>query len=125
MGPRHLVTFLAILMVWGVSCFRQAAPPPAPSPLPVDAPIPAGATQVAKLAKEHLAKEKGLNLTTIRVVEVQAVDWPDTSLGCPQPGMMYAQVITPGYRIVLSDGTTDYEYHSDASTRVILCSSSN
>jgi hypothetical protein len=70
-----------------------------------------------------LSKEKGLDPAAVRVIEVRTVDWGDTSLGCPQPGMMYAQVITPGYTIVLSAGTTSYEYHSDASTRVIPCSS--
>ena len=24
-------------------------------------------------------------------------EWNDSSLGCPQPGLFYAQVITPGY----------------------------
>ncbi len=47
--------------------------------------------------------------------------WPDTSLGCPQKGMMYAQVITPGFRVVLAVNDQDYEYHTD-NARVVLCS---
>jgi hypothetical protein len=36
--------------------------------------------------------------------------------------MMYAQVITPGYRIVLQGGTEQYEYHSaQDSEQAILC----
>ncbi|HML22120.1 MAG TPA: hypothetical protein PKD09_10740 [Aggregatilinea sp.] len=53
-----------------------------------------------------------------------ATDFGDTSLGCPQEGQMYSQVVTPGYVVVLSyDGVTyDYRVASDGS-QVVLCSS--
>jgi hypothetical protein len=47
-------------------------------------------------------------------------DWPDSSLGCPQPGMAYLQVITPGYLIVLRALGNDYMYHASYNY-VILC----
>ena len=37
----------------------------------------------------------------IKVLSAEAVTWPDGSLGCPQPGMMYTQALVPGFRIVL------------------------
>jgi len=46
--------------------------------------------------------------------------WSDTSLGCPRPGMFYAQVITPGYLITLEVKGEKYEYHTDLE-RIILC----
>jgi len=49
------------------------------------------------------------------------VEWSDASLGCPKPGFAYAQVITPGYRIVLTAGQQQYEYHTDKSRAVVLC----
>lgn len=49
----------------------------------------------------------------IQLVSEEAVDWPDTSLGLPEKGMMYAQVITPGFKIILKVGDKLYEYHSD------------
>jgi hypothetical protein len=52
---------------------------------------------------------------------VEAVDWSDTSLGCPEPGMAYAQVITPGYLIVLGAAGQTYEYHTDEHSSVVLC----
>jgi hypothetical protein len=58
----------------------------------------------------------------VLVVSVSDVDWSDTSLGCPQPGMFYAQVIVQGYKIVLSAGDQQIEYHSDQSGRVVTCS---
>jgi hypothetical protein len=85
------------------------------------APIPDGAERAVEQAKEDLANRKGIDKGQIAVIEVKAVDWPDTSLGCPEPGMMYAQVITPGYRILLSYDGQIYPYHSDLGGRVVYC----
>jgi hypothetical protein len=49
------------------------------------------------------------------------MEWSDASLGCPQEGMMYAQVITPGYLIVLEAQGQTFEYHTDQGTNVVLC----
>jgi hypothetical protein len=54
----------------------------------------------------------GISNEEIEVVEVEEVEWPDTSLGCPEPGMVYAQVIVPGWRVVMRVGGKVYEYHS-------------
>ena len=48
----------------------------------------------------------------IAVVSTEEVEWGDTSLGCPQPDEMYAQMITPGYLIVLESGGNTYDFHS-------------
>ncbi len=71
-------------------------------------------------AVADLAERLQVAKDAIRVRSVEAVEWPDTSLGCPEPGMMYAQVITPGYRIVLEVEGTPHEYHASR-TRVIYC----
>lgn len=56
----------------------------------------------------------------IRVVQVEGVQWPDASLGCARRGQMYAQVITPGYRVTLEAGGKTYEYHT-SETHAVLC----
>ena len=76
-------------------------------------------------AKADLARRKGLHKGEIEVAAVQGVDWPDTSLGCPQPDTVYAQLITPGYRIVLSCAGETYVYHSDRTNRVVYCPASS
>ena len=83
--------------------------------------LPAGAEQIVRLAQEDLAQRLNLASEAIRPVSVEAVEWPDASLGCPQPGMMYAQVITPGFRVVLEAEGQTYEYHTDAGRFVVLC----
>jgi hypothetical protein len=57
----------------------------------------------------------------VRLIRVEAREWSDASLGCPKPGQMYAQVITPGYLVVLEAGGQRLEYHTDAGRRVELC----
>jgi hypothetical protein len=76
---------------------------------------------VVRLAKEDLAQRLSLAPDDIRLVAVEPVDWSDTSLGCPQPGMMYAQVITPGFRVVLEAEGERYQYHTDRDRGIVLC----
>lgn len=85
--------------------------------------IPVDAGQVVKLAKEDLAGRKGADKDDITVVGIEKVEWQDAGLGCPEPGKMYAQVITPGYRILLSCKKEKYKYHSDKENRVVYCGS--
>ena len=76
-------------------------------------------------AKEDLARYLGMDMSEITLISANAVDWPDSSLGCPEPDTMYAQVITPGYRILLAvDGLT-YSYHGDKSTQLFWCDPEN
>jgi hypothetical protein len=72
------------------------------------------------LAKADLARRANLTPDQISVVSVEPVEWSDAGIGCPEPGKVYAQVITPGFRIVLrADGTT-YTYHTGGN-KLILC----
>ena len=63
-------------------------------------------------AIEDLVQATSAAADEIAVVSTEEVEWSDTSLGCPQPDEMYAQMITPGYLIVLEGGGNAYEYHS-------------
>lgn len=76
------------------------------------------AEPVMKRAKEDLANCKGIDKEQIAVA---AMNWPDTRLVCPELGMVYAHVVTRGYRILLSYDGRIYEYHSDQGDRVIYC----
>lgn len=71
-------------------------------------------------AVADLSDRLGIAQDEITVAQMEQLQWPDTSLGNPQPGRMYAQVITPGYRVTLQAGGEQYEYHTDMGTRVVL-----
>ena len=58
-----------------------------------------GADEEAAVA--DLAERQGADPADIEVVSVENVTWPDSSLGCPEEGMQYAQVLTDGVLIVL------------------------
>ncbi len=72
-------------------------------------------------ARADLAERLGVPVDEITLVSSEEVTWPDSSLGCPQPGMMYAQVLTSGSRITLSAGGRTYEYHSGGQRAPFLC----
>lgn len=64
---------------------------------------------VAK-CKSDLAKRLKLQAREIKLIESQPATWSDTALGMPEPGKMYAQVITPGSRVTLEARSTRYLY---------------
>ena len=72
-------------------------------------------------ARQDLAKRLNLPEANIEVVEAKTIVWPDSSLGCPQPGMMYAQVLQDGLLIVLRANQKLYEYHSGGNQPPSLC----
>ena len=72
-------------------------------------------------AREMLANKLAIEPGAIRLFDLNAMDWPDESLGCPLGGQNYAQVITPGYLIELEVDSAIYIFHSDQATRVVLC----
>jgi hypothetical protein len=74
------------------------------------------------LAVVELAQRLGVDPAAVTVLAVEAVQWPDTSLGFPEPGKSYAQVITPGYRIQLEVEGKVYELHGDSNGRFVMAS---
>jgi hypothetical protein len=52
---------------------------------------------------------------------MEPAEWPDSGLGCPQPGQLYLQVITPGWLIEVQGGGKIFEYHTDGDDRFVLC----
>ena len=72
-------------------------------------------------AVADLASRLKIDASSIVTVSAQAMSWPDGSLGCPQPGMLYTQVMVDGALIELSVDGTSYSYHSGASGAPFLC----
>ncbi len=79
--------------------------------------------EAVRKALEDLEERLDVAEGEVTVESVEEVTWPDTSLGCPEEGKMYAQVLTPGYRIVLRARGTRYTYHAGGS-RVVCCEDS-
>jgi hypothetical protein len=84
-------------------------------------PADAGLQGLIDKATADLAQRLSVSATEIILIEATSVVWPDASLGCPQEGMAYAQVLTPGYLIRLEFGNQEFEYHASRGTEVIYC----
>ena len=101
------------------------SPSPTPTTLDIQPPDLENATiaprEIVEKAKADLVKQFGITANEIRVVEARATTWPDASLGCPQSDSVYAQVLTPGYWILLESDGRQYPYHTDQADQLILC----
>lgn len=57
------------------------------------------------IARQSVASTLGITPASVRVISSEPREFSDASLGCPQPGMAYAQVITPGFQLLVeADG---------------------
>lgn len=69
-----------------------------------------------RTASEHLSVPIG----ELEILRLEAVDWRDSSLGCPQPGRAYMQVITPGHYAVVGHDDATWRVHM-AGGRAFVC----
>ena len=74
------------------------------TPIEHDLPLVVGAV-------DNLAEHLGIESDAVTVVQAVAVTWPDGSLGCPEPGMMYTQALVDGTFVLLEAGGVQYQYH--------------
>lgn len=73
---------------------------------------------IAMSVRQMLMQQLHADFDTLEIVEVEAVEWSDSCLGVANPVELCAQMITPGYRIVIeaqhNDTTEVYIYHTDS-----------
>ncbi len=103
---------LLLLAVFLPAC---AAPPPAgpdrTSPL----------ERIVQAARADAAKRSGLAAGQMQVLAAESVTWPDGSLGCPRPGLLYTQALVPGYQVKLQIGGQVWDYHASERGGLVLC----
>lgn len=75
---------------------------------------------ISMRAAAVLSEEMSIPISQVTVVSVRPVDWPDSSIGCPQPGQAYAQVITPGHKIAVRARGEIHVLH-EAGGKPFLC----
>src|SRR5512143_125441 len=134
---KHLTLFIAAMLLIA-ACSPAAQPNPTVAPTlsltaepttsgpttglqtrPVSADW-ASAPQAALAARAMLVAQLAIDPDTIDLVSVEKIEWPDACLGVQLPGKMCAQVITPGYKVVMSvavvgnEADKKYEFHTNA-----------
>ena len=110
-----LATAGLLLACGGESQPADSTPPSAGQPAAAtEAPAatPQTLTGLQVEARQVLADRLSVPAAGLGLVSDEPVQWGDTSLGCPQAGMFYAQVITPGHRITFRQGEDTYEVHT-------------
>jgi len=122
----RLTLFAGIFLT---ACTPRLMPPPSPTPIQGDttdmnpvpsSPVPQGLQSLIEKAKENLSTRLSIPISQIQLADARDVVWSNSSLGCPQPGMTYAEVLTPSYLIFLNVNNKDYEYHTGKSTKRMI-----
>ncbi|MDI6695148.1 MAG: hypothetical protein QME21_08890 [Anaerolineales bacterium] len=91
------------------------------------APLPEDPSEAALVQKsiQDLSARLGIPANEVEFVLFEHVIWPDGSMGCPQPDMMYIQVQREGYRILLRYQGRIYHYHGGEQRAPFLCEEPN
>jgi hypothetical protein len=110
----------ALLAALGALTLASCALGPNVGGPPSEPTAPTEAAPLVAEAKAKLAAEKGVDPGQVILRSVEATTFNDSSLGCPEPGQSYLQVLTPGYIIRLQLGGETYEYRASRS-RVVRC----
>lgn len=111
---------LAWLVVMLAGCGEAFVEPPTPTP-EVFNPLPPE-QRAFEAVREDLARQLGLDPLAILLVETVPIDWPDGCLGLPTAGESCAQVLTPGFRLVVDAGGKPYEYRTDRNGSIVRAS---
>lgn len=82
--------------------------------------LPEASEVALEAAMDDLTARLQVAKNSVQIVSVEKRMWSDSSLGCPQPGLVYSQVITPGFLIRLGVGGKEYAYHTSL-LNAVLC----
>lgn len=89
------------------ACFTEGA-------MPADI-NPGEVMDVYFQAREMLAGVLSIDPSSAKIASIERVEWPDSSLGVPEPGTFYIQVITPGFKMVMELEGKQYVFHTSTS----------
>lgn len=78
--------------------------------------------EIATAARRLLADELDVAEGGFKLESSEKVEWSDASLGCPQEGYAYAQVVTPGFKLVFKNADKSYAVHTNADgSQMVIC----
>lgn len=105
-----------VLLIWMFTACVPQAPTDQPSIIierPTLTHIPADLTPEQGAAIAALSGNWSLPADKITLVSTETVDWPDDCLGVVEEGLVCAQVITPGFRVILEANGRQVEYRTN------------
>ena len=124
-----VAVFVLAAIAAGAACAQDARPPPRiiapptriPNPeditmLPEGRAVPTTAVprEVRRAVVADAAKRFKVAESAVVLTRAEQLNWPDGSLGCPEPGQVYTRVLVPGFRVVAKTVAGEMLYHTDS-----------
>jgi hypothetical protein len=139
MSVRLKVLLICVLGVATPACAADAparatgiAPPTRIPDALLEAPTPAGepvATaavprDVRRAVAADAANRFKVAESSVVLTGAEQVMWSDGSLGCPEPGILYTQMLVPGFRVTAKTQEGQLIYHTDSRGNARTCGTS-
>lgn len=94
---------------------------PEPVPSPEETAIIEAPQEFVDAIIADLVERTGAVRTAVEVLPGEVVVWNGGALGCPQPGVMYTQVMVNGYWVVLGYDDKEFDYRAGNRESFFLC----
>lgn len=86
---------------------------PSPTQVPITTYVTVDLAPQVMAAIQEVSKKYNLPADQIKYVSSEAVTWPSGCLGVVIPGVMCTDVMTPGFRIILTANGQQFEVHTN------------
>jgi hypothetical protein len=73
---------------------------------------------IADTVLSQASQQLGLPISRLRIVSAERKQWSDACLGIRKPGVLCAQVVVPGWLVIVSDGRKNWVYRIGESVTV-------
>ena len=93
--------------------------PPGPAGEPVN--TSAMPREVRRAVVADAARRFNVPESAVALTGAEQVTWSDGSLGCPEPGRFYTQMLVPGFRVVARTSAGELTYHTDGRANAVTC----
>jgi hypothetical protein len=118
---KRVLLSISLMILLFAACSPQAQPTDLPPEIEEQATqISENLTPAQSAAILAVSQNLGVAAEQIRLVSTEAVEWPDSCLGISMEDIACAQVITPGFRVILDAAGTQVEYRTNEDGTVIL-----
>jgi hypothetical protein len=77
--------------------------------------------EVRRAVVADAAKRFKVAASAVVLTQVEKITWSDASLGCPEPGRMYGQMLVEGFRVTAKTDGGSLIYNADAGGNVVSC----
>jgi hypothetical protein len=104
------------------------APPTRVPDIPTPAAVPGIVVPSASIPRDvrravvaDAAQRFKVAASAVVLTRVEKVTWSDASLGCAEPGRMYAQMLVEGFRVTARTDAGSLNYNTDSGGKLVIC----